>query len=350
MKNAIIILLLVLPFSALSGDLLFNRLEKLKDKDQKKCLEVAKRYIKVFPENPSAYYFSSIIYNERADKSRSTSAKYRNLKRAISHAITFEEKDDGTIASNVNWSDYTQELSKRAYVIADKLEEENEDKYSSALLAKIEKLDNTVEIKLDDIAMVETKSETETVKLKPAATIKVDTKAETETVKLKPVAAVKVDVNSGTEFFGMPIGNEIVTSASLSGEQELLKIINAARVEKGMSVLEWDEDLAKAARYHAYDLATQNYFAHDSHDRTGENLVEVGGTFDRINKFYSKSFVNSENIAGGNESPSDTYTQWFNSPGHYDNMFNSASNKVGLGVFYDPNSLFKYYWVFCSAL
>lgn len=327
MKNAIILLLLVLPFSASSSDFFFNRLEKLNNKDQKKCLEVAKRYIKIFPENSSAYYFSSIIYNERADKSRSTSGKYRNLKRAISHAITFEQKDDGTIASNVNWSDYTLDLTQRAYAIINKLEEEDQERYSTALLKSINKLDNTVVVTLDDVALVE---------------------SETEAVKIAPVG-VMVDANSNHEFFGMPIGNEIIVSASLTDEQELLKLINAERVKQGMGELVWEEDLAKAARYHAYDLATQDYFDHASFDRSGEKLVEVGGAFDRIRKFYSKSYVNSENIAVGNGSPNGTYLQWFNSPGHYDNMFKSGSKKVGLGVFYDNNSTFGYYWVFCTA-
>ncbi|MCJ8291003.1 MAG: CAP domain-containing protein [Crocinitomicaceae bacterium] len=330
MKKAIIFLLLVLPFMAQSNDMFFSRLEKLNNKDQKKCLEVAKRYIKIFPENASAYYFSSIIYNDRADKSRSTSGKYRNLKRAISHAITFEQKDDGTIASNVNWSDYTAELTERAYIIADKLEEENEERYSTALLANLDKLDKTIEIRLDDITLVETKTES-------------------DVVKLSPISA-EVNSNNKMEYFGLPRGNEMITSASLTGERDVLKLINEARVNKGMSELEWDEDLANAARYHAYDLATQDYFDHASFDRSGEKLVQVGGTFDRIKKFYSKSFVNSENIAAGNKSPQATYQQWFNSPGHHDNMFNAASKKVGLGVVYDEDSTFGYYWVFCTAM
>ena len=210
------------------------------------------------------------------------------------------------------------------------IEEENEEKYSSALLAKIQKLDQTVEIELNDIALTETTSENEAVKLTPVAT--------------------PVDANSGTEFFGMPTGNEIVASSSPQGEKDILKIINKARIEKGMSELEWDEDLANAARYHAYDLATQDYFDHASFDRSGGKLVQVGGTFDRIKKFYSKSFVNSENIAAGNESAQATYMQWYNSKGHYENMFNESSKKVGLGVFYDPDSVFGYYWVFCTAL
>ena len=332
MKKAIIFFLLVVPFAAQSNDFFFRRLEKLNNKDQKKCLEVAKRYIKLVPENPAAYYFSSIIYNQRADKSRSTGGKYRNLKRAISHAITFEQKDeDGTIASSVNWSDYTKELKERAYHIADKLEEENEERYSSALLAKISELDHSVEIQLEDIALVETTSDKEAVKLSPIAT--------------------HVDANSTTEFFGMPSGNEIVASADLTGEQEVLKLVNAERVRMGMSELEWDEDLAKAARYHAYDLATQDYFNHQSYDRSSDGkLSQVGGTFERIKKFYSKSFVNSENIAAGNSSPKATYEQCYNSKGHYENMFNESSKKVGLGVFYDEDSEYGYYWVFCTAL
>ncbi len=330
MKNAIILLLLVLPFSALSSDFFFNRLEKLHSKDQKKCLEVSKRYIKYFPENPAAYYFSSIIYNARADKSRSTGGKYRNLKRAISNAIQFEKKDDGTIASSVNWEDYKATLSERAYAIADKLEAEKEERYSSDLLGKVNEMDQNQTIQLEDLALVETKNENETVKLSPIAT--------------------KVDANSDTKFFGMPTGNELVTSASLNGEQDVLKLINAERVRLGMGELEWDEDLAKAARYHAYDLATQDYFDHASFDRKGDKLYQVGGTFDRIKKFYKKSFVNSENIAAGNKSAEATYKQWYNSKGHYDNMFNPSSKKVGLGVFYDENSTYGYYWVFCSAL
>lgn len=330
MKNLLFILLLALPFLAQSNDFFFKRLEKLHQKDQKKCLEVSKRYMEYFPENPAAYYFSSIIYNERADKSRSTSGKYRNLKRAISYAVTFEEKDDGTIASSVNWDDYKETLSERAYDIADKLEAENEQRYSSDLLGKISELDKTQTIQLENLALVETKNEGETVKLSPIAE--------------------KVDANSKTKFFGMPSGNEVVTSANLSGEQDVLKLINAERVRKGMQELEWDEDLAKAARYHAYDLATQDYFDHASYDRSGEKLYQVGGTFERIRKFYTKSFVNSENIAAGNASAKGTYEQWYNSKGHYDNMFNPNSKKVGLGVFYDESSTYGYYWVFCSAL
>lgn len=44
-----------------------------------------------------------------------------------------------------------------------------------------------------------------------------------------------------------------------------------------------------------------------------------------------------------------TCQQWYTSKGHYDNMFNSSSKKVGIGVCHIPRSPYGYYWVFCTA-
>ena len=152
MKKVILLLLIVLPMFAQSRDMFFNRLEKLNKKDQKKCLEVAKRYIRHFPNNSSAYYFSSIIYNKKADKSRNAIGRYRNMKRAISYALTFEEKDDGTIRAEMQWSEYTSELTERALILADELDAINEDQYSTSLLSNLDKLDKTVEIHISLIS------------------------------------------------------------------------------------------------------------------------------------------------------------------------------------------------------
>ena len=150
-------------------------------------------------------------------------------------------------------------------------------------------------------------------------------------------------------YYGLPIGNERIKSASITYEKEILGIINSERKKQGMQELIWEEDLARAARYHAYDLATQKYFDHNSYDRKNGKLIKVGGTFERIHRFYSKTFVNSENIAAGSSNPGGTYNQWYKSPGHYKNMFNRKSKKVGIGLYYDKDSLYGYYWVFCNA-
>ncbi len=345
MKIYIVLLLIAMPFVGQSRDLLFNRLEKLHKKDQKKCLEVAQRYMNQFPENAAPYYFSSIIYNAKSDKSRTTEGKYRNMKRAIGYAVTFEEKADDELTQKVNWIEYREALSERTSRILTKLEAEEKSKFADDLLAQYQKLDVSTDAFLEE-------TDAEDLELFEGEILE-----ENELVILpnsnesdKNSEAMIVNGSSKIQFFGLPKGNEIVMSADVQEEQEVLVLINKERVRLGMTPLEWDEKLANAARYHAYDLATQDYFDHQSYDLKNGKLVEVGGTFERIRKFYSASFVNSENIAAGNQSAEATYEQWFTSKGHYENMFNESSRKVGLGVFYDPNSTYGYYWVFCTAL
>jgi len=168
-------------------------------------------------------------------------------------------------------------------------------------------------------------------------------------VEKNEINEVYKSINTTKTFNGMPSGLEVVKSFDLSGEQELLMYINKERNKLGMVPLEWEEDLAKASRYHAYDLGSQNYFNHSTYDRKNGELVKIGGTFERIKQFYNASYVNSENIAAGNSSAYATYIQWFNSPGHYKNMFNPESTKIGIGVSHVEDSPFGYYWSMCTA-
>lgn len=144
--------------------------------------------------------------------------------------------------------------------------------------------------------------------------------------------------------------SEITVDASyVQVANALFRMINEERRKAGLGTLQWDKDLARAAFYHAKDMATEDYFDHDSKNRINGQLQEAEETFVRIGKFYKNGFAHSENIAAGNSSPEMTYQQWFNSPGHYRNMFKSESTHAAVGVFYDPNSTFGWYWVFCGA-
>jgi uncharacterized protein YkwD len=126
-------------------------------------------------------------------------------------------------------------------------------------------------------------------------------------------------------------------------------LINQERVKMDLEPLKWDFSLTKAARYHKNDMATQRYFDHNTYHRIDGKLVKIGGTFTRIRKFNNLRFVNSENIAAGGRLAKDIYYQCYISKGHYDNMFNKTSKYVGIGVANNPDSPYKYYWVFCTA-
>lgn len=283
-------------------------------------MEAAKRFINYFPDESSSYFYASKIYFDKSITARTNRLEYSFLKKAISYAAKFENKDKENLSEKVGWKTVKAQLKQNVMSLSERLSKEDQQSLSSNLVVSFSKIENS-----------ESNENTVTVKLSEGE----------KTLNI-------VNINSGY-LFGLPNGKENVKSSNTAEEQKLLELINAERINKGMKPLVWDDDLARAARYHAYDLASQDYFDHNSYDRVNGNLVKVGSTFARIGRFYDESSVNSENIAAGNKGAVGTYHQWFDSKGHYDNMFNSQSGKVGIGVVYNENSLYKFYWVFCAA-
>ena len=330
-KKNLLFLVLFMPSFLMANDIMFNRLNRLYNQNLSRCLEVSKRYIELFPDQPSPYYFASISYRDKSEVSKTMRGRYLNLNRCVGYAVKFEETDNADIVKQITWGDVKKDIEARAMEVIHELQSENQFGMSKLLSIRLAGLSGETEIPvLEDrtvLAIEETKLE--------------NSESTNE--------AIYVNSGSTMKFYGLPTGREVVSSSDLVGEREILRLVNEDRLKKGQKPLVWDEDLARAARYHSYDLATQNYFNHSSYDRKEGKLVKVGGTFERIQKFYTKSFINSENIAAGNKDASTTYQQWYTSKGHYDNMFNSASTKVGIGVYYDPNSPFGYYWTFCTA-
>ncbi len=304
-----------------ASEIIFNRLNNLYKQDAKKCLVVAKRYIKYLPNNGTSFFFASKIHEDKAVSSKTSRGKYLHIKRAINFASDFECKSNDALKVLAEWSNFKSELIQTAATIITLLSENNQFDLRERLSSSVASLNNEY----------------------------FDIEFETEEVEKNEINELHKSLNSTLTFSGMPDGTELVKSASLSGEKALLKCINTERIKQGLVPLEWQEDLAKASRYHAYDLGSQNYFNHSTYDRKDGKLVKIGGTFERIKKFYSASYVNSENIAAGNSTAYATYLQWYNSPGHYANMFNPESTKIGIGVSYLEDSPFGYYWSMCTA-
>ncbi len=135
-------------------------------------------------------------------------------------------------------------------------------------------------------------------------------------------------------FKGCATGKENVPAENEAFEKKVLEIVNIERAKIGKPALVWNKNLARAARYHAADMATEDYFAHDSHDVTNGVKTKVCGTFERVGKFGAGY---AENIAWGSNTPEGAMTQWINSPGHYKNIM---SDNTSLGV-----GFYKNYWV-----
>jgi len=333
-KTISLILLLTVPYLTFSSNYPYKRLNKLYEAQDEKCLNVAERFIKIFPHNAAPYYFAMAVHFDKAQVQESPRKKYNELSKALSYARSFERIKDKDFEEKMNWMDTEDEINVFAEGVIAELKEAKLRQLSKALISKRkrmkwEKIDrpNKEEIEVDNVPVV-----------------KLDKVEEVEIIE-SVSETNKVD----GQYYGLALGTEMILSHSKTSEKEMLALVNAERKKKGMGPLVWKESLANAARYHAYDMGSQDYFSHDSQDRKGEKLIEVGGTFNRIRKFHTTSFANSENIAAGNETAVSTYSQWYHSPGHYANMFNKSSKEVGIGVVHVPGSSYGYYWVFCTA-
>ena len=70
-------------------------------------------------------------------------------------------------------------------------------------------------------------------------------------------------------------------------EARVFELVNVERTSRGIPPLKRVTLLDNAGRYHAKDMADDNYFNHDSYDRSGSNLVSACAWSTRITSFYS---------------------------------------------------------------
>ena len=126
-----------------------------------------------------------------------------------------------------------------------------------------------------------------------------------------------VSVNFDTN----PSGNERIKAMNRAYEIELMNLINTYRAENGLKTLRIQPSLMLASRYHAADMANENYFDHATHNRIHGRLERGVSTFKRIKQFYS-GFANTENLGAGYYSPEAVFKGWVDSPGHNVNLLN----------------------------
>lgn len=315
----------VFSLSANAIEIPYNYLKKSYENEYDKTLERAERCMKLLPNNPAAYYYASLVHFENAQRETVVRKRYLGLVKSLRYARELESTKDQEFLDLVAWDTLTPYIQDFTVNVNEELKE-----------AELYKLSAIIERRTKHLDWMDASTQNEDI-------------ATNDVIESNSEITVSSGMSNG-QYFGMPSGRELINSYDKLSEREMLDLINKERLSQGMQPFSWDEDLAKAARYHAFDMGSQNYFDHQSYDRSNEKLTVAGGTFTRIGAFYSASFANSENIAAGNEAAVHTYKQWYHSQGHYDNMFNASSTKIGIGVVYVPESEYGYYWVMCTAL
>lgn len=110
-----------------------------------------------------------------------------------------------------------------------------------------------------------------------------------------------------------------------SKEQQMINLINQARSNAGLPVLQASSDLTKVARAKSKDMVDKNYFSHTS--PTYGSLVTM------LQHFGISYSAAGENLAmNSNGSVSAAHESLMNSQGHRSNILESRFRYVGVGI------------------
>lgn len=116
------------------------------------------------------------------------------------------------------------------------------------------------------------------------------------------------------------------TSMSITG---LLADTNSDRASNGVAPLSLNDKLAKAAQAKANDMATRNYWSHNTPD--GQEpwafVTDQGYSYAKL----------GENLATGFSNELATVNGWMASPHHRDNLLDSDFTQVGFGFANDAD-------------
>lgn len=114
-------------------------------------------------------------------------------------------------------------------------------------------------------------------------------------------------------------------------ENEVIRLVNEIRVQRGLKALQADWELSRVARYKSQDMKDNNYFSHTS--------PVYGSPFNMMKNFGISYRTAGENIAKGQKTPKEVVDAWMNSSGHRANILNSSFTKIGVGYVASGN-----YW------
>jgi uncharacterized protein YkwD len=107
------------------------------------------------------------------------------------------------------------------------------------------------------------------------------------------------------------------TAKLIAVEKQMIDQSNAQRAKYGLPPLAVDQSLEKTARGHAVWMTNNRAMQHSNQN--------VG-----------------ENIAMGQHTPTEAFTDWMNSPGHRANILNSSYKRTGVAAYQTPDGTI--YW------
>jgi uncharacterized protein YkwD len=148
-----------------------------------------------------------------------------------------------------------------------------------------------------------------------------------------------------------PANQEMVASVQQRQAQEVLRLTNDARTQRGLNRLTLDSRLSDAARWYSSDMKRHGY---PTHRPGGEAHIGTDGSNvgDRIRRTGYHYISARENILmRENLDAVEAFEMWWNSPSHQANILANDITQMGLAFTCNPvNGEFYYTQVFANPV
>lgn len=116
-------------------------------------------------------------------------------------------------------------------------------------------------------------------------------------------------------------------------------MISGYRANNGLSAVDVDPALTRAAEAQAEAMAQRNKLDHNLVGELGSRLKRSG--------YDAKLSV--ENISAGYHTLAEAFSGWRDSPPHRENMLRGGVTKMGIAAVYAPNTKYKVFWALILA-
>jgi len=125
---------------------------------------------------------------------------------------------------------------------------------------------------------------------------------------------------------------------SASAQSDLIALVNEYRANNGLQAVSANGALAGAAAWMAGDMAAKNYIGHVSSD--GRSPTQRMAAFG----YPATSMYTGEDLGAGFGTAGAVLAGWQASAAHNAVLLNPNYNAIGIGLVYEPNSTYKWYW------
>jgi len=123
-----------------------------------------------------------------------------------------------------------------------------------------------------------------------------------------------------------------------SAQSDVIALINGYRASHGVQQIAVNGALTNSAAWMAADMAAKNYMSHISSDgRSPQQRMSGFG-------YPAGSMYTGEDLGAGYSSASAILAAWQASPAHDAILLSANYNAVGIGLGYNANSTYKWYW------